>query len=65
MPNFLFVKSQFDFQAFVKSCLFHLLITSLLLYFFSGDNDRDVFNEKPSKEELVSATQVRDCNLML
>jgi len=25
---------------------------------FSGDNDRDVFNEKPSKEELISATQV-------
>jgi len=25
---------------------------------FSGDNDRDVFNEKPSKEELMSATQV-------
>jgi len=26
--------------------------------YFSGDNDRDVFNEKPSKEELISATQV-------
>jgi len=25
---------------------------------FSGDNDRDVFNEKPSREELISATQV-------
>jgi hypothetical protein len=26
--------------------------------FFCGSNDRDVFNEKPSKEELISATQV-------
>ena len=24
-----------------------------------GDNDRDVFNEKPSKEEQMAATQVR------
>ena len=26
----------------------------------SGDNDRDVFNEKPSKEEQLAATQVMD-----
>ncbi len=26
---------------------------------FSGDSDRDVFNEKPSKEEVMGATQVR------
>ena len=25
---------------------------------FSADNDRDVFNEKPSKEEMAAATQV-------
>ena len=26
---------------------------------FSGESDRDVFNEKPSKEEVMGATQVR------
>lgn len=26
--------------------------------FSSGDAERDIFNEKPSKEELVAATQV-------
>jgi len=30
----------------------------LMILSCSGDNDRDVFNEKPSKEELISATQV-------
>lgn len=39
--------------------LFHF---EFIVVFFRGDNDRDVFNEKPSKEELVSATQVRYCN---
>ena len=28
-------------------------------YHFSGDSDRDVFNEKPSREEMLAATQVR------
>ncbi len=27
-------------------------------FFFSGDGDRDIFNEKPSKEEQMAATQV-------
>lgn len=27
-------------------------------YHFSGDSDRDVFNEKPSREEMLAATQV-------
>ena len=25
---------------------------------FSGESDRDVFNEKPSREEILAATQV-------
>lgn len=29
--------------------------------FSSGDAERDIFNEKPSKEELVAATQVGSC----
>lgn len=28
------------------------------LFFSSGDSDRDVFNEKPSREEILAATQV-------
>jgi len=38
-----------------------LLVTQHLAAYinrFSGGNDRDIFNEKPSKEELISATQV-------
>ena len=27
-------------------------------FHFSGDSDRDVFNEKPSREEILAATQV-------
>lgn len=30
------------------------------LFFSSGDSDRDVFNEKPSREEILAATQVSD-----
>lgn len=26
-------------------------------FFYSGDSERDVFNEKPTKEELVSQTE--------
>ena len=31
---------------------------SVLLSPFSGESDRDVFNEKPSREEILAATQV-------
>jgi len=31
----------------------------------SGDNDRDVFNEKPSKEEQLAATQVVEKYLLI
>jgi len=31
----------------------------------SGDNDRDIFNEKPSKEELISATQVSQSQVII
>ena len=27
---------------------------------FSGESDRDVFNEKPSREEILAATQASD-----
>ena len=29
-----------------------------------GENDRDVFNEKPSKEEQMAATQVSETTIM-
>jgi hypothetical protein len=35
------------------------MILSINNFNFSGSNERDVFNEKPSKEELISATQVK------
>ena len=33
-------------------------VEKVLVVFASGDSDRDVFNEKPSKEEQMAATQV-------
>ena len=39
---------------------FHYFILSL--FFFSADAERDVFNEKPSKEDIVAATQVNPSN---
>lgn len=37
------------------------IVTILWLWScFRTEEDRDVFNEKPSKEELVAATQVRE-----
>lgn len=35
-----------------------IFISLQLLLYSGGDSDRDVFNEKPSKEEVMAATQV-------
>lgn len=43
--------------------VFSLSLLSFL-FFSSGDSDRDVFNEKPSREEILAATQVSDKSRM-
>lgn len=53
---------------FISSCQLKIFIHSLLIFLSeftkrepedtkSADSDRDVFNEKPSKEEVMAATQ--------
>lgn len=34
------------------------LLHNEFVFHYRADNSRDVFNEKPSKEELIAATQV-------
>ena len=36
----------------------YILCLFVHMYIPSGEGDRDVFNEKPSKEEMMNATQV-------
>ena len=37
-----------------------IYIAGILIFSFSGESDRDVFNEKPSREEILAATQASD-----
>ena len=48
------------FHARMYSDKWSLYQQVFLIFSFSGESDRDVFNEKPSREEILAATQASD-----
>ena len=37
------------------------MLSTFFHFDFSGKSDRDVFNEKPLREEILAASQARNC----